>query len=92
LQAKVKRVFGSDKVGRHGIAKYQHRPDEDLALVNPYLHRKRLILFGVHSEALHRALKVSSRSRTSNHRANSLPSANRSSRTTTLCPAASGFS
>jgi IS5 family transposase len=38
----LKRVFGFDKVRYRGIAKNHHRLCTNFALVNLYLHRKRL--------------------------------------------------
>jgi hypothetical protein len=38
----LKRVFGFDKVRYRGIAKNHHRLCANFALVNLYLHRKRL--------------------------------------------------
>ena len=41
----VKRIFGFDKVRYRGIANH-HRLCADFALVNLYLHRKRLAVLG----------------------------------------------
>jgi len=38
----LKRVFGFDKVRYRGIAKNHHRLCANFALINLYLHRKRL--------------------------------------------------
>ena len=42
----LKRVFGFDKVRYRGIAKNHNRLCANFALVNLYLHRKRLVLLG----------------------------------------------
>ena len=42
----LKRVFGFDKVRYRGIAKNHHRLCANFALVNLYLHRKRLAGLG----------------------------------------------
>jgi IS5 family transposase len=42
----LKRVFGFDKVRYRGIAKNHHRLCANFALVNLYLHRKRLAVLG----------------------------------------------
>jgi IS5 family transposase len=42
----LKRVFGFDKVRYRGIAKNHHRLCANFALVNLYLHRKRLAALG----------------------------------------------
>ncbi len=42
----LKRVFGFDKVRYRGIAKNHHRLCANFALVNLYLHRKRLLVLG----------------------------------------------
>jgi len=42
----LKRVFGFDKVGYRGIAKNHHRLCANFALINLYLHRKRLAVLG----------------------------------------------
>ncbi len=42
----LKRVFGFDKVRYRGIAKNDHRLCANFALVNLYLHRKRLAVLG----------------------------------------------
>jgi IS5 family transposase len=42
----LKRVFGFDKVRSRGIAKNHHRLCANFALVNLYLHRKRLAVLG----------------------------------------------
>ena len=42
----LKRVFGFDKVQYRGIAKNHHRLCANFALVNLYLHRKRLAVLG----------------------------------------------
>jgi IS5 family transposase len=42
----LKRVFGFDKVRYRGIAKNHHRLCTNFALVNLYLHRKRLAVLG----------------------------------------------
>lgn len=42
----VKRVFGFDKVRYRGLAKNHHRLCANFALVNLYLHRKRLAVLG----------------------------------------------
>ena len=39
-------VSGFDKVGYRGLAKNHHRPCANFALVNLYLHRKRLAVLG----------------------------------------------
>jgi IS5 family transposase len=40
----LKRIFGFDKVRYRGLAKNHHRPCSSFALVNLYLHRKRLVV------------------------------------------------
>jgi IS5 family transposase len=42
----LKRVFGFDKVRYRGIAKNHHRLCANFALVNLYMHRKRLVVLG----------------------------------------------
>jgi IS5 family transposase len=42
----LKRIFGFDKVRYRGIAKNHHRLCANFALVNLYLHRKRLAVLG----------------------------------------------
>ena len=42
----LKRVFGFDKVRYRGLAKNHHRLCAYFALVNLYLHRKRLAVLG----------------------------------------------
>ena len=42
----LKRVFGFDKVRYRGIAKNHNRLCANFALVNLYLHRKRLVALG----------------------------------------------
>ena len=42
----LKRIFGFDKVRYRGIAKNHHRLCANFALVNLYLHRKRLVQLG----------------------------------------------
>ncbi len=42
----LKRVFGFDKVRYRGIAKNHHRLCASFALVNLYMHRKRLAVLG----------------------------------------------
>jgi IS5 family transposase len=42
----LKRVFGFDKVRYRGLAKNHHRLCANFALVNLYLHRKRLAVLG----------------------------------------------
>lgn len=42
----LKRVFGFDKVRYRGIAKNHHRLCANFALINLYLHRKRLVKLG----------------------------------------------
>jgi IS5 family transposase len=42
----LKRVFGFNKVRYHGLAKNHHRRCANFALVNLYLHRKRLAVLG----------------------------------------------
>ena len=42
----LKRVFGFDKVRYLGIRKNHHRLCACLALINLYLHRRRLVLLG----------------------------------------------
>jgi len=42
----LKRVFGFDKTGYRGLAKNHNRLCANFALVNLYLHRKRLVLLG----------------------------------------------
>src|SRR5665213_1816973 len=42
----LKRVFGFDKVRYRGIAKNHHRLCANFALVNLYMHRKRLAVLG----------------------------------------------
>lgn len=42
----LKRVFGFDKVRYRGIAKNHHRLCVNFALVNLYMHRKRLAVLG----------------------------------------------
>jgi hypothetical protein len=42
----LKRVFGFDRVRYRGIAKNHHRLCANFALINLYLHRKRLALLG----------------------------------------------
>ena len=42
----LKRVFGFDKVRYRGIAKNHHRLCANFALINLYLHRKRLAVLG----------------------------------------------
>ena len=42
----LKRIFGFDKVRYRGIAKNHNRLCANFALVNLYLHRKRLVLLG----------------------------------------------
>jgi IS5 family transposase len=42
----LKRVFGFDKVRYRGIAKNHNRLCANFALVNLYLHRKRLVVLG----------------------------------------------
>jgi IS5 family transposase len=42
----LKRIFGFDKVRYRGIAKNHHRLCPNFALVNLYLHRKRLAVLG----------------------------------------------
>jgi transposase, IS5 family len=42
----LKRVFGFDKVRYRGIAKNHHRLCANFALINLYLHRKRLATLG----------------------------------------------
>src|ERR1700738_366381 len=44
----LKRVFGFDKVRYRGIAKNHHRLCANFALINLYLHRKRLAALGRH--------------------------------------------
>jgi len=40
----LKRVFGFDKVRYRGLAKNHHRLCANFALINLYLHRKRLAM------------------------------------------------
>jgi transposase, IS5 family len=42
----LKRVFGFDRVRYRGIAKNHHRLCANFALINLYLHRKRLAVLG----------------------------------------------
>ena len=42
----LKRVFGFDKVRGRGLAKNHHRLCANFALVNLYMHRKRLAMLG----------------------------------------------
>jgi IS5 family transposase len=42
----LKRVFGFDKVRYRGLAKNHHRLCANFALVNLYMHRKRLAVLG----------------------------------------------
>jgi IS5 family transposase len=42
----LKRVFGFDRVRYRGIAKNHHRLCATFALINLYLHRKRLAALG----------------------------------------------
>jgi IS5 family transposase len=42
----LKRVFGFDKVRYRSLAKNHHRLCANFALVNLYLHRKRLAVLG----------------------------------------------
>jgi len=42
----LKRVFGFDKVRYRGLAKNHHRLCANFALINLYLHRKRLAVLG----------------------------------------------
>jgi IS5 family transposase len=42
----LKRVFGFDKVRYRGLAKNHHRLFANFALVNLYMHRKRLAVLG----------------------------------------------
>jgi IS5 family transposase len=42
----LKRIFGFDKARYRGIAKNHNRLCANFALVNLYLHRKRLVVLG----------------------------------------------
>ena len=42
----LKRVFGFDRVRYRGLAKNHHRLCANFALINLYLHRKRLAVLG----------------------------------------------
>jgi IS5 family transposase len=42
----LKRVFGFDKIRYRGVAKNHHRLCANFALVNLYMHRKRLAVLG----------------------------------------------